>query len=264
MMATSISRKPVPTRASLAFDEQGNMRSSDSDQKTPRSSFNKYAPVSNNGSARRGWRPLSLRKTTFFAFAFILLSCIVVFAALFAYSRSNQGILTVNTHLHYLWTYSPTLFFTIAGACWSRVVYRIHQMQPWRMMSEGRDSLPHALFVDYITPFTLVSLFRAIKARHLAVVTSLLTSIALLVVTILSTGLFDVEFVQIHKTAPITVLDTITGTDHDFSDVTASPDLTIYSIQNTNLSYPEGTSSNYAVPKLSYSGGMLLSPLASL
>ena len=29
------------------------------------------------------------------------------------YSRSHHGLLTVDTRLHYLWTYAPTLFFTI-------------------------------------------------------------------------------------------------------------------------------------------------------
>lgn len=60
-----------------------------------------------------GWRPKSLRKRTFLAFAFVYLGCIVTLAVLFAYSRSHQGVLTVDTRLHYLWTYIPTLFFTI-------------------------------------------------------------------------------------------------------------------------------------------------------
>jgi hypothetical protein len=201
------------------------------------------------------WRPKSLRKRMFFAFAFVFVACIATLAGLFAYSRSHQGLLTVDTHLHYLWTYSPTLFFTIAGACWSRVAYRILQMQPWRLISQSQTSMPEALLVDYVTPIALSSLFKAIKARHSLVATVLLASLALQLVTILSTGLFDVEYLLVQRNGPISLLDNITGVDHDFSTVSAGPDLTIYSIQNTNLSYPEGTTSLYAVPRLSYSPG---------
>jgi hypothetical protein len=229
----------------------------ESSQNTSPTSYTKHAPTAplKNSEVLPGWRPKSLRKTTFFAFAFVFVACIATLAALFAYSRSHQGLLTVDTHLHYLWTYTPTLFFTIAGACWSRVAYRILQMQPWRMISQSQTSMPEALLVDYVTPIALSSLFKAIKARHLLVVMGLLASIALQVVTILSTGLFDVEYLLVQKNGPISLLDNITGVAHDFSTISAGPELTIYSIQNTNLSYPEGTTSLYAVPKLSYPAG---------
>jgi Protein of unknown function (DUF3433) len=204
-----------------------------------------------------GWRPTSLRKTTFLASALASVACIVTLAALFALSRANNGLRTVDIHLHYLWTYIPTLFFTIAGACWSMVAYRVLQLQPWRMILQGQGSMSEALLVDYVTPNPLASLFKAIRARHSLVGMALLASMVLQLVTILSTGLFGIEYLPFQKNAPIHLLDTITGIAHDFSTISAGPDLTIYSIQNTNLSYPEGTTSLYAVPRLSYPGGTL-------
>ncbi|KAK4940665.1 hypothetical protein LTR10_019295 [Elasticomyces elasticus] len=207
-----------------------------------------------NIGAPPGWRPKSLRKRTFFACAFVFLACLVTFAVLFSYSRSHQGLLTVDTRLHYLWTYAPTLFFTIVGACWARVAYRALQMQPWRMLAQDPTSASEALLVDYVTPITLKSLFRAVRARHFLAALILLASMALQLVTILSTGLFDVEYLSVQKNGPIPLVDTITGASHDFSNIGAEPALTIYSVQNTNLSYPEGTTSVHAVPKLSYPG----------
>ncbi|KAI1617029.1 hypothetical protein EDD36DRAFT_461890 [Exophiala viscosa] len=214
-----------------------------------------YAPnVSlKNINASQRWRPKSLRKRVFFACAFVFLACVVTFAVVFSYSRSNQGLLKVDTRLHYLWTYAPTLFFTIVGACWARVAYRTLQMQPWRMIARDPTSTSKALLVDYVTPIALKSLFKAARARHFLAVLVLLVSLALQIVTILSTGLFEVEYVSIQKHGPISLIDTITGASHDFSNIGAGPALTIYSVQNTNLSYPEGTTSAHAVPKLSYS-----------
>ncbi len=125
------------------------------------------------------------------------------------------------------------------------------------MLSKNQSSTPEALVVDYVTPIALVSLFKAIRARHLLVATVLLASVALQAVTILSTGLFDVEYLQVQRNATLQRLDSITGLDHDFSAISGSPDLTIYSVQNTNLSYPEGTNALYAVPKLHYTSGTL-------
>ena len=204
------------------------------------------------------WRPWSLRKTTFLAFALVLVACIATLAGLFAFSRAHQGLLTADPHLHYLWTYTPTLFFTIVGTCWSRALYRILQMQPWRMISHDQAALSEALLVDYVTPSAPESLFKGIRARHSLVVIALLASLALQAVTVLSTGLFDVEYLSVTKNGRITLLDGISGVDHDFSTISASPDLTIYSNQNTNLSYPEGTTSRYAVPRLSYSRGTFI------
>jgi hypothetical protein len=222
---------------------------------SPASSIDSLKHAKKGHDALPGWRPRSLRKTTLFALSAVFTACIAALAAVFAYSRSHQGLLSVDTHLHYLWTYAPTLFFTILGALWSRVAYRIHQMQPWRMLSQQGQISPEALLIDYVTPIPIVSLLKAAKARHLLVVIVLIASIALQLVTVLSTGLFDVQYLEISKNTTLSSLGSISGLDHDFSTVSASPDLTIYSIQNTNLSYPDGTTSLYAVPKLSYSAG---------
>jgi hypothetical protein len=217
--------------------------------------YTKRKDTTKNCGAPTGWRPKSLRKATLLGFAVVFIGCMAALGELFAYSHSHHGLLTVDTHLHYLWTYAPTLFFTIVGAFWSRVAYRINQMQPWRMILERQSPKTEALLVDYVTPITFISLFKAMKERHLPVVMVLLALIALQLVTVLSTGLFDFEYLQVQKNATLSRLDTITGLNHDFSTISASPDLTIYSVQNTNLSYPEGTSSLYAVPKLSYPAG---------
>ncbi|KAJ9608752.1 hypothetical protein H2200_006523 [Cladophialophora chaetospira] len=248
-VSTAVLPQPEPTpprRTASAADDPS------SSQNPSLKSYFKHGPFINDGGALGAWRPKSLRETTFSAFAFVHVACIATLAGLFDYSRSHQGLLTVDTDLHYVWTYAPPLFFTVVGACWSRVAYRIHQMQPWRIIAERQKFPQEALLVEYVTPIALVSLFKAIRARHLLVVTVILASIALQLVTILSTGLFDVEYLQVRRNTALHRLDIITGLDHDFSIISGSPDLTIYSVQNTNLSYPEGTNADYAAPELSY------------
>jgi hypothetical protein len=213
--------------------------------------------TSGNHEALPGWRPTSLRKTTLLGFALVSVACIVALAVLFAFSHAHNGLCTVDMNLHYLWTYVPTLFFTICGACWSRVAYRVLQMQPWRMILRANGSMSEALLVDYVTPIPLASLFKAIKAKHLLVAMALLTTMSLQLITVLSTSLFGIEYLLLQRDVTIRLLDSITGVDHDFSAVGGGPDLTIYSIQNTNLTFPEGTTSLHAVPRLSYPQGTL-------
>ncbi len=122
-------------------------------------------------------------------------------------------------------------------------------------MAEAKSVTSDALLVDYVTPIPVISLFKALRPRHVLVAASISTSIALQVVTVLSTGLFDMEYLRIGRNTLISQIDSITRLAHDFSTISASPDLTIYSVQNTNLSYPEGTNAFYAVPKLSYPAG---------
>jgi hypothetical protein len=131
-------------------------------------------------------------------------------------------------------------------------------VQPWRMLArlEGDESTSaaasEALLVDYLTPMAPVRLFKAIKARHIMVATALMVSFLLEAVIILSTGLFDIEYLPIKRETPLAVLDHITGANHDFSRIGASPALIVYGVQNIGLTYPEGTTASHAAPKLAY------------
>lgn len=122
-------------------------------------------------------------------------------------------------------------------------------------MRQHRGHFVQALLMDYITPTSLKALPRAIKARHFLVAVTLLATVALQLVTVLSTALFDIEYLSVRKYENILRLDTISGLSHDFSAIDASPVLTLYGIQNTGLNFPEGTTSFHAVPKLFYSRG---------
>src|ERR1700742_1518780 len=67
----------------------------DSNKRTSLNSYTKHSTPTQNNRSMPGWRPKSLRKTTFFTFASVFIVCIATLAGLFAYSRSHQGLLTV-------------------------------------------------------------------------------------------------------------------------------------------------------------------------
>jgi thiosulfate reductase cytochrome b subunit len=122
------------------------------------------------------------------------------------------------------------------------------------MISENQGTMHEALFVDYITPLSIISLYKAMRARHFLVAMVVLATLAVQFVAILSTGLFSVDYLQVSKNTVLQQSDSITGVDHDFGTISSAPAMTIYSVQNTNLSYPDGSDGNYAVPILSSSG----------
>ena len=54
------------------------------------------------------WKPTSLRRVTLTILACCLLALLVVLEVLHRISKNNQGLMTVRSDLHYLWTYGPT------------------------------------------------------------------------------------------------------------------------------------------------------------
>jgi Protein of unknown function (DUF3433) len=119
----------------------------------------------------------------------------------------------------------------------------------------GNDA--QALLTDYVTLISIVALAKALKARHFLVIGTLLATMLLQLVTIISTALFDTQYITVQRNGNVMQLDTLGGLSQPLSAVEPSPVLTIYGTQNTGLNLPEGTTMHHAVPRLSYQSGML-------
>jgi hypothetical protein len=78
----------------------------------PRKKHDLETVFENNGPAAPDWLPLWLQCRTFIAFTTVFASIMAALVILYTYSERNEGLSTVSSTNHYLWTYGPT-----AGRC---------------------------------------------------------------------------------------------------------------------------------------------------
>lgn len=128
-------------------------------------------------------------------------------------------------------------------------------MEPWRQLAQNHPTpASRILLLDYVSMSQPRAAFSSIKHQHWAVAAAVSASILLQLLKILSTGLFTLEDVNIGRNTTLLVTDQFDQTAWDspgdgyFSRVGyIMPTL---AIQGHNLSYPVGTSKDFAIPSL--------------
>ncbi|KAK2757300.1 hypothetical protein FQN54_004814 [Arachnomyces sp. PD_36] len=201
------------------------------------------------------WTPFVLRRRVLLGFAFLFLVMIIALEVILLYTNRNNGLTTSDPKKHYFWTYGPTAVLTLVAASWSQVEYRTKQLMPWKTMSEGPTSASRSLGADFVSPFSIISIFKALKiSQHM---TTLIIAGTFLIelVTVASTGLFDLQSVTLEGTATDLVADTrFDGGAFDPWAVDGTPAMTVAGLGSYNLTYPLGTTDKYAFPPFNVSG----------
>ncbi|KAK3720453.1 hypothetical protein LTR37_003866 [Vermiconidia calcicola] len=145
---------------------------------------------------RQSWTPTALRRYTLLSMVLLSATIILAIGALYIVSRLRDGICNAQPNDHYLWTYAPTALFTIVAALWSPVDYRALQMQPWRAMAEGREDVSQTVLLDYVSPWNVKVLYKAIKRRQVIVAAAICVSLILQALIVLSTGLITLNDIE--------------------------------------------------------------------
>ncbi|OQE25189.1 hypothetical protein PENSTE_c006G07048 [Penicillium steckii] len=165
----------------------------------------KYTAVDKEENVRLiPWTPFFLRRSTIKIFLCSFLSVLAALIALYVYTeRDGHSIgITTEERYYYLWTYGPTAVFTIITAGWTQVEYRAAQLMPWILMRQGPASPSESIFLDYISPWNIISLYQSLKKKHFLVSLCISGSLLLHGVTVFSTGLFELQSVPIsHQTS---------------------------------------------------------------
>lgn len=197
------------------------------------------------------WKPFFLSGTAALGFAGTFAVFIVCLAVLFSQSQAHHGLVSANSRLHYLWTYGPTAIFTIVATCWGQVEYDAKKLAPWRAMAKERACpAKDGIFLDYISPWNVVVLFKALKSSQpvasLAVAGSLLINLLI----VLSTGLLVSEALMIPLSdTPLVATSKFTdGSSFDPGAVTGEAYQMVSGITDWGLKSPVGTTAGYAYP----------------
>ena len=195
------------------------------------------------------WTPLFLKRWVLACFAIFFALFFAALQILYSYSATHQGIASSNDSKHYLWTYGPTAVLVLVTVGWRQVNYAAKSSQPWVEMANGPSRADRSLLLDYITPFQIFAIGRAIRNRHFLVVATIVVFFLLKVVTIISTGMLGLEILQISST-PKTIFLNSSFSGATFRGglfVDSRPAYAVDGIQSYNLSYPAGTTDEYAV-----------------
>ena len=129
------------------------------------------------------------------AILFVTLAALVQF--LYYYSQNHQGISTTDQSRRYLWTSGPTAVFVLITVFWRQVDYAAKIILPWANMAKGPCSLDRSILLDYVSPFQLVTLWRSLRNRDWLISLTILIFFLLKILTIVSTGLFNLEPVHV-------------------------------------------------------------------
>lgn len=105
------------------------------------------------------------------------------------------------------------------------------------------------LLLDYISPNSIVVLWESTRAKHWPVLVSVFGSQLIVLVTIISTGLFVLESTIVQQKEVLMTVRRFDDTNFDASLVDALPVLAVSSIMSGNISvaYPSHTNEFIAI-----------------
>jgi hypothetical protein len=95
------------------------------------------------------------------------------------------------------------------------VEYRALQLMPWVLMHRGPTPAAESIFLDYLSQWNVVSLYKSIRSRHFLVSLCVAGSLLLNAVTVLSTGLFELDSVPITRDIDLTATHEFNASNWD-------------------------------------------------
>ena len=204
-------------------------------------------PKSKHIDGHVAYTPVFLRRRVLFAFVILFGAFLALIQSLYCYSQKHRGLSTSDQSRQYLWTFGPTAIFVFTTVLWRQTDYAAKLILPWANMAKGPCSADRSFLLDYVSPFHLVALWRSLRNREWLISSTILSFILLKILTVVSTGLFSLELVPVEISGQkMILLRSFNGTNFLESDFDMRPAFVVYGIQNLNLSYPSGTTEQYA------------------
>lgn len=191
--------------------------------------------------------PTPLSSASLSVFLAVFVAALAGLAALRYIAGRSRGLPLLTTN-HYAWTYGPTAIFVIMTSFWRLVDYHCKALTPWYELQKSNVKPDRSVWLDHVSAFLVMTLFRAAKFSQLAVVLSILGFLLLKLVTLASTGLFlpsieiigpfDVQMKRISAFDNVTALRTFASS----YVVDPQPLYMLYATHDRGLPVPEGVS----------------------
>lgn len=116
-------------------------------------------------------------------------------------------------------------------------------------MSGSPQTAKDSLLLDYVSPNPIVVLWKSMRAKHWPVLVSVFCSQLIILVTVISTGLFVLESIVVQQKGVPMAVRRFDASNFDVTLVDALPVLAVSSIMSGNISvaYPSHTNEFIAV-----------------
>ncbi|KAI1357374.1 hypothetical protein F5Y08DRAFT_352560 [Xylaria arbuscula] len=202
--------------------------------------------VSHSTEVTFSWRPFYLRRAVLLGFIAIFILVIITIESLLAVSNRYGGIATSDDALHYLWTLGPTAFLTGLAAFWARTEYQSKLIAPWMRLSQDKIPASRTLLLDYISPFSILTITRSWRNQDYTVFISIVVSIIIKILITLSSALITLSPMNISRACPMVLQDRFINSNVKLLTPSMLAPFIIQGLGDQNITLPEGISSNYA------------------
>ncbi|KAL1909606.1 hypothetical protein Sste5344_004452 [Sporothrix stenoceras] len=118
---------------------------------------------------------------------------------------------------------------------------------PWLQLAKGPNSADKTLLLDYFSIIPPRDAFKAMKNGDIAVACASIIAILLKIAIIVSTGMITLTVLSnTEQTAPITLTTQFVNNGSQLATIGTIPLLTMVGLQRDNLTFPDGTSNQFA------------------
>jgi hypothetical protein len=129
-----------------------------------------YAPI--HGPSQL-WIPFWLTKIVLICFLLAFAALLTGLLLVWYSNVEKNGFYVAPSTSPYTWTYGPTAVLVLVISLWRMVDFHCKSLTPWDELRRGPVVASRSLLLDYLSPFQLSSLLRALRNGHIAVMATI-------------------------------------------------------------------------------------------
>ncbi|KAF9870225.1 hypothetical protein CkaCkLH20_12311 [Colletotrichum karsti] len=204
------------------------------------------------------WYPFWLRANILAIFLGLFVSFLIALSIMLWYSRHNQGLFTAKLGYHLVWHFGPTAVLTVIAGFWARVELQAAKYMPWIALCRGHTHKTADFDLDYVSMIPPTVLIQSFRRKHFILFLVVAASLLIKVQIVLAPGLYRVVNIHTSQPADAKLLDAFKESDigpqDSFWDTDRSPFYTARAMNDFNMSYPFGVTSDLAYQRFSPRG----------
>ncbi|KAE8165686.1 hypothetical protein BDV40DRAFT_258068 [Aspergillus tamarii] len=169
---------------------------------------------------RKGWLPISLRRTYLLSFSVMLLLMLVAIAFLHQYSIRQNGVVKyqrkedLSSGAWRAYTDTPTIFAVLAMALWDTCAQNVLRLETYFQLARPDGVPANVLFMNYAFDNVILAPIRAARNRHWIVFcVSLMSLLMRILVPSLLSGLFVLTGVTLVETKTLDTWPSLVNLD---------------------------------------------------
>ncbi|WYZ44955.1 hypothetical protein EsH8_VIII_000271 [Colletotrichum jinshuiense] len=198
------------------------------------------------------WRPFYLQRRVLSSFAVLFAGLLVTVEAVLDLSNKRGGLGSPDHGFRYLWQYGSAFIFTCIAALWARPEHQARASAPWLRMAKGPASVDRTLMLDYVSLSEPWTIAKATKNRDWLVATTASVGLTLKIIVVIAVALVSPTF-QIVKArgTSLNLNNAFANDPNGLLNAGALPFFTMTALQTKGLSFPDGTSKEFAFQSFS-------------